>query len=108
MGLYHSVSLSYGFEIPAKTDVDEIDRALQGQPYDPDGVGYIVVGDRDQLLLVTRSTRVDENEVVRIAPDTLAEPADLTAWDTALHDAAVRLGLADHPAPAWLLIHNYR
>ena len=108
MGLYHSVSLSYGFEIPAKTDVDEIDRALQGQPNSPDSVGYIVVGDRDQLLLVTRSTLVAENEVVRIAPDTLAEPTDLTAWDTALHDAAVRLGLADHPAPAWLLIHNYR
>jgi hypothetical protein len=108
MGFYHSVSLSYGFEIPPRTDIDEIDRALFGQPNSPDSVGYIVVGDCDRLLLVTRSTRVDENEVVRITPDTLAEPTDLTAWDTALHDAAVRLGLADHPAPAWLLIHNYR
>lgn len=112
MGLYHSVSLSYGFEIPARTDIDEIDRACDsacsGKPNGPDSVGYIVVGDRDQLLLATRSTLVAENEVVRIAPDTLAEPTDLTAWDTALHDAAVRLGLADHPAPAWLLIHNYR
>lgn len=108
MGLYHSVSLSYGFEIPAKTDVEEIDRALQGQPNSPDSVGYIVVGDRDQLLLATRSTLVAENEVVRIAPDTLAEPTDLTAWDTALHEAAVSVGCPDHPAPAWLLIHNYR
>jgi hypothetical protein len=108
MGLYHFVSLSYGFEIPSRTDVDEIDRALQGQPNSPDSVGYIVVGDRDQLLLVTRSTVVAENEVVRVTPDTLAEPADLTAWDTALHDTAVRLGLTEHPAPAWLLIHNYR
>ncbi|MBD9700697.1 hypothetical protein IHE56_01035 [Streptomyces sp. ID01-12c] len=108
MGLYHSVSLSYGFEIPARTDVDEIDRALRGQPNSPDSVGYIVVGDRDQLLLVTRSTCVAENEVVRVTPDTLAEPTDLATWDTALHDAAVRLGLTDHPAPAWLVIHNYR
>jgi hypothetical protein len=108
MGLYHSVSLSYGFEIPARTDTEDIDRALQGQPNSPDSVGYIVVGDRDQLLLVTRSTTVAENEVVRITPDTLAEPTDLTAWDTALRAAAVRIGLTDHPAPAWLLIHNYR
>lgn len=108
MGLYHSVSLSYGFEIPTRTDIDDVDRALFGQPNSPDSVGYIVVGDRDQLLLVTRSTVVAENEVVRVTPDTLAEPADLTAWDTALGAAAARLGLTDHPAPAWLLIHNYR
>lgn len=108
MGLYHSVSLSYGFEIPARTDTEDIDRALSDQPNSPDSVGYIVVGDRDQLLLVTRSTLVAENEVVRVTPDTLAEPADLAAWDTALRDAAARLGLTDHPAPAWLLIHNYR
>lgn len=108
MGLYHSVSLSYGFEIPNRTDIDDIDRACFGQPDGPDSVGYIVVGDRDQLILATRSTLVAETEVVRVTPDTLAEPADLTAWDTALHEAAVRLGLPDHPAPAWLLIHNYR
>ena len=108
MSLKHSVSLSYGFEIPARTDLNDLDRALFGQPNHPDSVGYIVVGDYDQLLLVTRSTVVAENEVVPATPDTLAEPADLTAWDTALHDAAVRLGLTDHPAPAWLVIHNYR
>ncbi|WP_200309148.1 hypothetical protein [Streptomyces adelaidensis] len=108
MGLYHSVSVVYGFEIPNRTDIDDIDRACFGQPDSPDSVGYIVVGDRDQLILATRCTLVDENEVVRITPDTLAEPADLTAWASALHAAAVRLGLADHPAPAWLVIHNYR
>lgn len=112
MGLYHSVSLSYGFEIPARTGIDEIDRACDsacsGKPNGPDSVGYIIVGDCDRLILATRSTLVAETEVVRVTPDTLAEPADLAAWDTSLHDVAVRLGLADHPAPAWLVIHNYR
>lgn len=108
MGLYHSVSLSYGFEIPAKTDVDEIDRALQGQPYDPDSVGYIVVGDCDRLLLATRHRPVKENEVIQIDADQLATVDEMTAWNEALHAVAVRLGQAAHPAPAWLLIHNYR
>jgi hypothetical protein len=108
MGLYHSVNVVYGFEIPAKTDIDDIDRALQNQPYDPDGVGYIVVGDCDLLLLATRCTRVDENEFVRLSVDTLAPPAELAAWEAALHAAAVSVGCPDHPAPAWLVIHNYR
>lgn len=108
MGLYHSVGISYGFEIPARTDIDDIDLACFGQPNSPDSVGYIVVGDRDQLLLVTRSTVLAENAVVRLGADTLAPPAELAAWDQALHDVAVRLGLTDHPAPAWLVIHNYR
>lgn len=108
MGLYHSVSLSYGFEIPTRTDVDAIDRACFGQPNEPDSVGYIVVGDYDRLLLITRSLPVTTNGVLRLAPDTLAQPDELATWEEALHDAAGRLGLADHPAPAWLLIHNYR
>lgn len=108
MGLYHSVGLAYGFEIPADTDIDAIDRALFGQPDSPDSVGYIVVGDMDQLLLVTRYTNAEENTVVRLTPDTLAEPADLARWEASLHEAAVRLGYTGHPAPAWLLVHNYR
>jgi hypothetical protein len=107
MGLYHSVNVVYGFEIPPHTDVDEIDRALQNQPYDPDSVGYIVVGDCDQLLLATRCTRVDENAVVPLTPEFFTPP-ELADWGVALHEAAVRLGLTDHPAPAWLVIHNYR
>lgn len=107
MGLYHSVNVVYGFEIPARTDVGEIDRALQNQPYDPDSVGYIVVGDCDRLLLVTRCTRVDENAVVSLTPEFFTPPG-LSDWGVALHEAAVRLGLAEHPAPAWLVIHNYR
>ncbi|MFF5609312.1 hypothetical protein ACFY65_23475 [Streptomyces cellulosae] len=107
MGLYHSVAVAYGFEIPADTDIDAIDRACFGQEHSPDGVGYIVVGDRDQLLLVTRHVRANENTVTRITAD-LATAEELTAWDAALHAVAVRLGLADHEPPGWLLIHNYR
>jgi hypothetical protein len=107
MGLYHSVNIVYGIEIPNRTDIDDIDRALFGQPDSPDSVGYIVVGDRDQLLLATRCTRVDENAVIPLTPDFFTPP-ELSDWGVALHEAAVRLGLADHPAPAWLVIHNYR
>ncbi|GGV36636.1 hypothetical protein GCM10010293_40000 [Streptomyces griseoflavus] len=107
MGLYHSVALGYGFEIPADTDIDAIDRACFGQEDGPDGVGYIVVGDRDQLLIVTRHTKAVENTVTRITAD-MATADDLTRWNVALHAAAARLGLADHEPPGWLLIHNYR
>lgn len=107
MGLYHSVGITYGFEIPARTDIDDIDRACFGQPDSPDSVGYIVVGDCDQLLLVTRNVPVKENEVVRLGWS-LAEPAELAAWEGALHDVALRLDYPDHPAPAWLAVHNYR
>lgn len=108
MGLYHSVALAYGFEIPADTDTDAIDRACFGQEHTEDAVGYLVVGDRDQLLLVTRIVRAAENTVTPVAPGTHATPAEETAWVVALHDVALRLGHTDHPLPTWLLIHNYR
>ncbi|MEU3160032.1 hypothetical protein ABZ753_21615 [Streptomyces griseoincarnatus] len=108
MGLYHSVAVAYGFEIPADTDTEAIDRACFGQEHTEDGVGYIVVGDRDQLLLVTRHVRAKENTVTPLTPGSLATPSEETAWLVALHDVAVRLGLPDHAAPGWLLIHNYR
>ncbi|MFJ6559902.1 hypothetical protein ACIQMV_08475 [Streptomyces sp. NPDC091412] len=107
MGLYHTVSLTYGFEIPTSIDLDEIDRATGDQDHHPDGVGYIVVGDLDKLLLVTRYMRASENTVVRLTADDLASPAELAAWEASLHAVAVRLGHTDHPAPAWLLTHNY-
>jgi hypothetical protein len=109
MGLYHSVALAYGFEIPADTDIDQLDKVIgDGPDLLKDSVGHIVMGDYDRLLLVTRYTSADENTVVRLTADSLAKTDETTAWDTALHDVAVRLEYADHPAPAWLLIHNYR
>lgn len=108
MSLHHAVDLAYGIEIPTTTDLDAIDNALSNQPTPTAHVSYVVVGDRDQLLLVTRSTDIEENTVVRLTTDTLAQPFELATWEQALHDVAVRLGHADHPEPAWLVIHNYR
>lgn len=108
MGLYHSVGLAYGFEIPTSTDLEQLDQVIgDGPDLLKDSVGHIVVGDLDQLLLVTRYTPVNENTVVRLTAD-MASVAELAEWDTALHQVAARLGHTDHPAPAWLLIHNYR
>jgi hypothetical protein len=108
MGYYHSTDLAYGFEIPATTDYDALDEAIADQPIGPDSVGHITVGDYEKTLLVTRCTEVEENTIVRLTADTLAQPAELAAWEEALHDVAVRLGYPDHPAPAWLVVHNYR
>jgi hypothetical protein len=108
MGFYHSVALAYGFEIPADTDLDQLDQVIgDGPDLLKDSVGHIVIGDRDQLLLVTRYTPTEENTVVRVTAD-MASVAERAAWDAARHDTAARLGLTDHPEPAWLLIHNYR
>ncbi|BCM70912.1 hypothetical protein EASAB2608_06246 [Streptomyces sp. EAS-AB2608] len=109
MGLYHSVSLAYGFEIPADTDLDLLDQVIgDGPDLVKDSVGHMVIGDCDQLLLVTRFTPVKENEVVPFIPDELASVAELADWDSALDSAAIRLGYADHPEPRWLVVHNYR
>lgn len=107
MGLYHSVGIAYGFEIPATTDLDQLDQVIgDGPDLVKDSVGHIVIGDWDRLLLVTRYTPVEENVVVRV--EGLASLAELATWDSALHHVAVRLGHEQHPQPAWLLIHNYR
>ena len=108
MGLYHSVSLAYGFEIPTNTDLDAIDRALGTERNDdPDCVGYTNVGDNDKAILCTRYRTVAENTIVPVTAD-MAAVAELAAWDSALHYVAVRLGHEQHPEPRWLVIHNYR
>jgi hypothetical protein len=109
MGLYHSVAVAYGFEIPASNDLDRLDEVIgDGPDLLKDSVGHIVIGDYDRLLLVTRYVSVAENAVVDLTSDALASPAELADWEAALHDVAVRLGHPEHPAPAWLAIHNYR
>jgi hypothetical protein len=108
MGLYHSVAVTYGFEIPTTTDLDLLDQVIGDAPdLVKESVGHHVVGDWDRLLLVTRFTRIKENAVVRITAD-MASVAELAAWDSALHHTAIRLGHENHPAPAWLVVHNYR
>ncbi len=107
MGLYHSVGIAYGFEIPTDTDADVLEGALFGQPDAPDSVGYLVIGDRDQLLLVTEVQQVKENTVVPLTDEHYTRP-EVAQWLVALHEAAVRIGYADHPMPTWLVIHNHR
>ena len=108
MGLDHSVAVTYGFEIPNTTDLDSLDQVIgDGPDLVKDSVGHHVIGDYERLLLCTRFIPVKENEVLRLGWS-LAEPAELAAWEEALHAVAVRLGLPDHPAPAWLAVHNYR
>lgn len=108
MGLYHSVGIAYGFEIPTTTDLDRLDQVIgDGPDLVKDSVVHIVVGDYDQLLLVTRYTAVDENTVITLAPDALATVDEMTAWNEALHAIAARLGQAAHPQPGWLVIHDY-
>lgn len=109
MGLCHSVAIAYGFEIPTDTDLEQLDNVIgDGPDLLKDSVGHITIGDGDHLLLVTRHSPVEENAVVRLTVDTLAQPAELAAWEAALHDVALRVGHTDHPAPTWLAVHNYR
>lgn len=113
MGLYHSVGIAYGFEIPNTTDLSQLDetilQATSGQPGpSADKVGHIVIGDLDRLMLCTRYLPVKENEAVPVVPDELASVAELRAWDSALHHVAVLLGHSDHLQPRWLVVHNYR
>lgn len=108
MGLYHSVSLGYGFEIPADTDLDLLDEVIgDGPDLVKDSVGHLVIGDCDRMLLVTRHEPVKENTVVPLTSEQLARP-ELGQWIAALHDVAVQIGYPDHPVPAWLIVHNYR
>lgn len=109
MGLYHSVAVTYGFELPKDTDLDRLDEVIgDGPDLVKDSVGHIVVGDYDRLLLVTRHMPIEENTVVRLTADSLAPAAELAVWEEALHGVAIRLGFTDHPAPAWLVVHNCR
>lgn len=98
MTLDHTVGVAYGFEIP-DTDPDALTDATAGL-----AAGYYLLGDRDKTLLVTAYVPVTENTVLRLSPTALAATP---AFDEALHTAAVRLGFADHPAPAWLVIHDH-
>jgi hypothetical protein len=108
MGLYHSVAVTYDFELPGRPDLDRLDEVIgDGPDLVKDRVGHVIVGDYDRVLLVTRYTPINENAVVQITAG-MASVAELAAWDSALHDVAVRLGHETHPEPAWLVVHNYR
>jgi len=108
MGLYHTTSLAYGFEIPATTDFEHLDAVLADQP---DGerfgrVEHTFLGDFEQLFLVAESSEIEENTFARLTPDAFTRH-EVPAWNTVLHNVAVRLGHELHPEPAWLVLHDH-
>lgn len=108
MGLYHSVYRAYGFEIPADTDFDHVDQVLADQP-DGERLGRIrhtYLGDFEQLFLLAVSDEVEANAFARITAADF-QRYELPAWNTALHNIAVRLGHPLHPEPAWLVLHDH-
>jgi hypothetical protein len=107
MGLYHSVDIVYGIEIPTDTDFDALYDAANNQPNPAERINYIVVGDNDRLILAAHIFEADENTVTALTPDFLTR-YEAPAWDKALHAMAARVGCSEHPQPGWLLIHNYR
>jgi hypothetical protein len=105
MGLYHSTYVAYGFEIPATTDFEALDEILAGQP-DDRRVQHTFLGDFERLFLIAESTEIEANDAARLGPDAYSR-YEIPAWNTALHDIAVRLGHEQHPEPAWLVIHDH-
>ncbi|MFD4257762.1 hypothetical protein ACFWR9_09020 [Streptomyces sp. NPDC058534] len=100
MGLYHTVGVAYGFEIP-DANFDALTAATAGLP-----IGYMTIGDRDKTFLVTGWTSVDKNTAARLTPESMSAAAQ-AGFDEALHEAATRLGHPDHDPPAWLVLHDY-
>lgn len=105
MGLHHSTYLAYGVEIPATTDFDHLDTILGQQP-DTGRVQHTFLGDFERLFLTAEIKEIEENDFVRITPDQFTR-YEIPAWNEALHAIAVRLGHAEHPEPAWLVLHDH-
>jgi hypothetical protein len=107
MGLYHTTRLAYGFEIP-DTDFETLDAVLADQPNADrlDSVGHLHLGDFERTFLVTECTEVEANDFARLAPDAFTR-YEVPAWNTVLHNVAVRLGHELHPEPAWLVLHDH-
>jgi hypothetical protein len=103
MGMFHSSYFAYGFQIP-DTRSDVLEEALKGQP-ETHRVGYCHAGDydRDKTFLVTEFHDVDLGDFKVITPESF-QRYEVPAWNTALHEAAVKLGHSEHPEPGWLLI----
>lgn len=97
MGMYHSTYLAYGFQIPdTRPDV------LEETPF-PEGVGFLHAGgyDRDMTFLVTECINVrlgDHRKVTHV------EAEQTAAWDTALTEAAARVGVLTGFTPGWFVV----
>ncbi|MEU8642321.1 hypothetical protein AB0C91_10425 [Streptomyces sp. NPDC048674] len=108
MGLHHTTSVAYGFEIPATTDFERLDAVLAEQP-DGERLGRVehtFLGDFEQLFLVAESSEVEANGFARITGSDFTR-YEIPVWNTVLHNTAVRLGHELHPEPAWLVLHDH-
>lgn len=105
MGLYHSTYRAYGFEIPPTTDFEQLDEILADQP-DNRRVEHTYLGDFERLILHTVCEEIEPNTLATITPADFTR-YEIPVWNTTLHGMAVRLGHAEHPPPAWLLLHDH-
>jgi hypothetical protein len=103
MGMYHSTYFAYGFQIPA-TDSEALEEALKNQP-DGTHVGYLHAGDydRDMTFLTTKCVEVNLGDHRKVKPESFTAP-EIEAWNTALREAAARLGVHDGIEPGWLVV----
>lgn len=108
MGLHHSVYRGYGFEIPVTTDFDHLDTVMTTQPEREQGgrVHHTYLGDFERLILLTAYEEIEEATFATVTAADFTR-YEISAWNTALHNLAVRLGHETHPEPAWLLLHDY-
>lgn len=103
MGMYHSTYFAYGFQLP-DTGSDAIEAALKGLPGDTH-VGYLHAGDydRDMTFLVTECTEVSLGDHRKVKPEAFQAP-EIEAWNTALTEAAARLGVTSGFEPGWFVV----
>lgn len=108
MGLDHTTTVAYGFEIPVTVDFEHLDKVLAEQP-DGERLGRVhhtYLGDFDRLFLLAESEDVQACDFARITPESFAR-YEIPVWNTVLHNMAVRLGHPLHPEPAWLVLHDH-
>jgi hypothetical protein len=99
MGMYHSTYFAYGFQIP-DTNPQRLEDADLGE-----GVGYLLAGDydRDMTFLVTECIDVQLGDHRKVTPDSFQQP-EIEAWNTALTEAAARLGVHTGFEPGWFVV----
>ena len=105
MGLHHTTSVGYGFEIPVTVDFEHLGEVLADQP-EGRQVQHTYLGDFERLFLLADSKEVEACDFARLTPDDFTR-YEIPVWNTALHNMAVRLGHALHPEPAWLVLHDH-
>jgi hypothetical protein len=103
MGMYHSTYFAYGIRIP-DTDGEVLEEALKDQPENA-RVGYLHAGDydRDMTFLVTECKEAELGGFETVTPESFTR-YERTAWDTALREAAAKLGVTEIPEPGWLIV----